>query len=147
VGRVVPGSEVFSDVQPMQTINHRSGPGCDGCRRQAASSDAQSFIVRSPLAFCDSSVFICVIRGQQCDSIQPSPAFSNQTQQPRSNRDAKNAIRRRAEIYAMLTFAITGLARVIVNVKTGRSPAPVHCIVSICVLLRFCHAQFRRAFV
>ena len=67
--RIGPGSEVFSVVQPMQTINHRSGPRHDGCRRQAANFDAQSFIVRSPLAFCDSSVFICVICGQQCDSI------------------------------------------------------------------------------
>ena len=47
----------------------------------------------------------------------------------------------------MLTFAITGLARVIVHVKTGCSPTPVHCIVSICVLLRFYHAQFRSVFV
>ena len=30
---------------------------------------SQFFSVRSPLAFCDSSVFICVICGQQCDSI------------------------------------------------------------------------------
>lgn len=41
------------------------------------------------------------------------------------------------------TLAITGLARVIVHVKNGRSPAPMHCFVSICVLLRFCHAQSR----
>ena len=47
----------------------------------------------------------------------------------------------------MLTHAITRLARVTIHVNPGGSPTRVHCIVSICVSLRFNHAQFASAFV
>ena len=93
-------------------------------------------------------VFFCVICGHYCDSIQPSQTLSNQMRPPRSDSDAKNAILRRAEIYAMLTLAITRLARATLQSEIRhRRQLGVHCIVSICVLLRFCHAQFRSAFV
>lgn len=46
---------------------------------------SQSFIVRSPLAFCDSSVFICVIRGQHRVSSQPSGVRRSNAAPPRSN--------------------------------------------------------------
>ena len=43
----------------------------------------------------------------------------------------------------MLTLAITRLARVTLQSEIRRRrQLGVHCIVSICVLLQFCHAQF-----
>ena len=46
------------------------------------------------------------------------------------------------------TLAITRLARETLQSEIRhRRQLGVHCIVSICVLLRFCHAQFRSAFV
>ena len=103
-----------------------------------------NYIKQRSIAACD---LLC-LRGRCCDSIEPSKTPSNQTQPPHSNRDAKNAIRRRAGIYAMLTLAITRLARETFQSEIRhRRQLGVHCIVSICVLLRFCHAQFRSAFV
>ena len=41
---------------------------------------------------------------------------------------------RDASCLQVLTLAITGLARVIIHVKTGCSPTPVHCIVILLLL-------------
>lgn len=108
----------------MQTINHRSGPRYDGCRRQAAKFASQSYIVRSPLAFCDSSVFICAICGQHCDSIKPSRTCNNQKQPTRSYCDARNAIQR-AGIYDMLTTTLTRLPRMSFHFKNPSSATRV----------------------
>jgi hypothetical protein len=140
VSRIVPGSEVFSHVKPMQTINHRSGPRYDGCRRQAAKFASQSYIVRSPLAFCDSSVFICAICGQHCDSIKPSRTCNNQKQPTRSYCDARNAIQR-AGIYDMLTPKITRLRRATWQ-SVNNAPPQLGCIFLLAFLF-YCDSATR----
>ena len=100
-GKSIESAELFV-VQKSSASFKRCRPSALNSASTVSNRNAMHCGIKSsgdrwPLAFCDSSVSICVIRGQHCDSIQLSPAFTHQMQQPRSTSNAKNAIPQRAE--------------------------------------------------
>ncbi len=81
-----------ASFQPMQTVGAEFDEHCLESKCNALWNQ----IKQRWIAACD-LCFIRVIRGQQCDSIQPSKTSNNRTSPPRSPSKAKNAIPRRAK--------------------------------------------------